>query len=135
MNITKEIITDLFPLYAANECSADTRVLVEDYLRQHPKEAEEFRRIMNSALPGAGLTAGRTDEMESLRRAQQFARRRSWFMGLAIFCSLAPFSFIHTRNYSFWLLRDAPVAALIYGAIAIVFWIAFGTTRTPVRSR
>ena len=134
MNITKEIITDLFPLYAANECSADTRALVEDYLRQHPCDADEFRRIMDTALPGAGATARRLDEMESLRRAQRLARRRSWFMALAIFCSLAPFSFVHTSSQTFWLLRDSPLAALVYGALAVGFWIAYGATRTLTRN-
>ena len=39
MNVTKEVITDLFPLYAANECSKDSRALVELYLRDNPDQA------------------------------------------------------------------------------------------------
>ena len=51
MNVTKDIISDLIPLYAANECSADTRALVEEYLRGNPKEAEELQRIMSTPIP------------------------------------------------------------------------------------
>ena len=48
MNVTKEVITDLFPLFVANECSQDSRALVEQYLQENPDQAEELRRVMNT---------------------------------------------------------------------------------------
>ena len=41
MNITREVVTDLLPIYFAGEASGDTKVLVEDYFRQDP----DFERI------------------------------------------------------------------------------------------
>ena len=52
MNVSKEVITDLFPLYVANECSKDSRALVEQYLRENPGQAEELRRVMETPVPG-----------------------------------------------------------------------------------
>ena len=56
MKVTKEIISDLIPLYAANECSADTRALVEEYLQQNPAEADELRQILSAPWPGKGAS-------------------------------------------------------------------------------
>jgi hypothetical protein len=36
MNITREVVTDLLPVYFSGEASGDTKVLVEDYFRQDP---------------------------------------------------------------------------------------------------
>jgi hypothetical protein len=37
MEITRNVILDLLPLYSANEVSADTRILVEEYLETDPE--------------------------------------------------------------------------------------------------
>ena len=125
MNITKEIITDLFPLYAANECSTDTRALVEDYLRQHPRDADEFHRILSQALPSKASAAKAPAEMASLKRARRLVRQRSCLMALAIFFSLAPFSFIHTGGRTYCLLFESPGSALVYGMLAAAAWAAY----------
>jgi hypothetical protein len=129
MNVTKEIIGDLFPLYAANECSADSRALIEQYLRDNPTQAEELRRIMNSTLPGSAPSPVGLDEVRSLREARRRVRRQSWLMGLAIFFSLVPFSFLSTGARTYWLLIEYPRTALIYGVVGAGCWIAYATLR------
>lgn len=129
MNLTKDIIGDLLPLYVANECSADTRVAVDEYLRQHPQEAAELQRVMSAPMPGTAAKATQLDEMESLLKARRIIRRRSWLMAFAIFFSLAPFSFLHTGGRTYWFLVESPTAALIYGAAAVVLWIAYAVAR------
>jgi hypothetical protein len=135
MNVTKDIINDLIPLYAANECSGDTRALVEEYLRQNPREAEELKRIMTQAIPGAMPAAARLEEAQCLREARRRVRRRSFLMGLAIFFSLTPFSFLATGGRTYWLFLEAPKTALIYGALGIGCWIAYavGRKRSQIR--
>ncbi len=133
MNITKDIIYDLFPLYATNECSPDTRALVDDYLSEHPREAEELRRIMNTALPRAAAPVSLA-EMESLRKARRFVRWQSWLMGLGIFFSLLPFSVIHTHGHTHWLLLDSPVTAIVAGILGLTFWILYATLRRRSRA-
>jgi ferric-dicitrate binding protein FerR (iron transport regulator) len=134
MNVTKDIIADLFPLYLEKECSLDTRALVEEYFQRHPEEARELQRIANTSLPGGAPPAKGLDEARSLREARRIVRRRSWVLGFAIFFSLAPFSIVFTGERTYWLLREAPGTALIYGLLALVSWIAWTVMRNRPRS-
>jgi ferric-dicitrate binding protein FerR (iron transport regulator) len=134
MNVTKDIISDLIPLYAANECSGDTRALVEEYLQQNPRQADELRLIMSTPLPGAAPPAKNLEENRSFREARRRLRRRTWLMALAIFFSLAPFSFFYTEGRTWWFLRDAPLNALVYGAVGVVLWILYFVERHHARS-
>ncbi len=129
MNVTKDIIADLFPLYLEKECSADTRALVEEYFQRNPRDAQELRQIANTSLPAVAPPTGNLGEVHSLREARRIVRRRSWVLGLAIFFSLAPFSILFTKERTYWLLREAPGTALVYGALALVFWIIWRAMR------
>jgi hypothetical protein len=134
MNVTKEIINDLIPLYVANECSADTRALVEDYLQRNPPQAEELWRVMATSIPAAVPSAKSLDEVRSFREARRRLRRRSGLMAFAIFFSLAPFSFFWTGERTWWLLRDAPASAAVYAALGVVFWVVYAVERYRARS-
>jgi ferric-dicitrate binding protein FerR (iron transport regulator) len=134
MNATRDIINDLLPLYVANECSADTRALVEEYLERNPQQAEELRRIINTPVPGAVPPAKGLDEVRAFREARRRLRRRSWLMAAAIFFSLAPFSFFWTGERTWWLLRDATGSALVYAAISLMFWIIYAVDRRRSQS-
>ena len=134
MNVTKEIINDLIPLYVANECSADTRALVDEYLQRNPQQAEELRRVMGTSVPQGVPSAKSLDEVRSFREARRRLRRRTWLMALAIFFSLAPFSFVWTSGRVWWLLRDAPASAVVYAALGVVFWVVYAVDRSRSRS-
>ena len=134
MNATKDVINDLIPLYVANECSADTRALIEAYLQQNPGQAEELRRIMNTPLPDALPHPKGLDEVRAFREARRRIRRRSALMASAIFFSLAPLSFFADDGRTWWMLRDAPRGALAYLAIGVVFWIAYAAERRRSQS-
>ena len=134
MNITKNVIADLFPLYVANECSADSRAIVDAYLRDRPGQIEELRRIMDTPIPTVAAPSGSLDEVRALREARRRVRRQSWLMGLAIFFSLVPFSFISTGEKAYWLLAESPRTALIYGAVGIGCWIAYFALRRQSKS-
>ena len=134
MNVTKEIINDLIPLYVSNECSADTRGLVEEYLQRNPQQAEQLRRVMGTSVPQAVPSAESLDEVLSFREARRRLRRRSWLMAFAIFFSLAPFSFVWTSGRVWWLLRDATASAVVYAALGVVFWVIYAVERSRSRS-
>lgn len=125
MNITKAIIQDLLPLYAEGECSADTRALIDEYLRAHPQAAREFTLIAVPPALSELAAPVRLDEMRAFRETRRRLRHRSWLMALAIFCSLAPFSFFFDGQRAYWLLRDAPVSALVYGVAGAALWITY----------
>lgn len=130
MQITKEVINDLFPLYMANECSADSRTLVEQYLRQNPNDETQLRRIMSASVLDRGPGLAGTEEMRALCRTRSRLRRRSWLMGLAIFFSLVPFSFLATGGKTYWLFRESPRSAVIYGGIGIALWSVYLVLRS-----
>lgn len=53
MEITREVILDLLPLYLANEVSSATRALIEEYLETDPKLAKLARQQKAAIeLPG-----------------------------------------------------------------------------------
>ena len=80
---------------------------------------------MTSSLPRAEPSPRELDEVKSLHEVRRRLRVRSWLMGVAIFFSLAPFSFLHTRGKTYWLFAESPVAAMVYGVFAIVAWIIY----------
>ena len=49
MNVTRQVVTDLLPIYLSGEASGDTKALVEDYFRQDP----DFERIARSVADAA----------------------------------------------------------------------------------
>ena len=52
MEITRNVILDLLPLYSADEVSADTRALVEKYLKTDPELANIAKRLGAMEKPG-----------------------------------------------------------------------------------
>jgi len=128
MNITKDVIADLYPLYAEQECSPDTRALVDEYLRQHPQEADELQRVMKGRLPSRPAPAPSLEEVKALKEARRRVRLRGFVMGFAIFFSLAIFSVQVDNNGSkvHWLLLESPSEAGIFAvAGAVLWWIYF----------
>jgi hypothetical protein len=89
MKVTREVIADLLPLYAAGEASPATCALVEEYLRQD----EEMRRQFNlgsveSLAASAGPALPPDLAMKSLRRARGLLlwqrRLYGWAIGFTI---------------------------------------------------
>lgn len=121
MNVTKDVIRDLLPVYLAGEASADTRALIEEYARQD----EEIRAaLLNTGVELPPVTAA-SHEKETLKMTKTLLRWRSTLLALAIFCTAAPFTFIHMRDVRFFMLRDAPGSAAVYGGLALCFWIGY----------
>ena len=51
MNINKDVITDLLPLYFSEECSAGTKQLVEEYFESNPDFEKWAKRLNKNPLP------------------------------------------------------------------------------------
>ncbi len=129
MNVTREVITDLLPAYFAKECSPDTKLLVEEFFKANPefeRQAKDLRTPFPSSIP-QGLA--KEDEMKSLGKARRLLRVRSFIMGFAIMCSLAPFSFICTEGKFYWLYSESHTSAIIYGILAVVLWVAYAVMK------
>ena len=125
MKITADVINDLLPLYASGECSGDTRQLVDEYLKANPAifpDPAIVRETVPSSVPDR-LTP--TDELKAFAATRRRLKLRSSVMGLAIFFSIAPFSFIYTQGKLYTLIGDSPVAAIVYGSLGILCWMIY----------
>ncbi len=126
MNITRNIITDLLPLYYSGECSEDTKLLVEKYLQNNPDFRQQANLLSQNPFPDRiPPNLNTDDEMKSLVRTRRLLRIRSYVMASAIFCSLAPFSFFSTEEKFYWLFSYSPTSALIYGILGICLWATY----------
>lgn len=141
MTITDDVIADLLPLYTAGEASADTRAVVEEYLRAHPSFAAVVREVSDErrAAPlGVADELHAQVERTALERSRRLLRRRAWIMGLAIFFTMVPFSVASFesggRPVTFLMMRDAPVVSGLFAAAAVVLWTLYYRLDRQLRS-
>lgn len=121
MNITRDVVRDLMPLYLAGEASADSRRIIEEYLRVNP---EDFDLDDTVALPSVEVSP--SVEMLSLDRTRKLFGQRTQALAGAFALSYAVFSFrFDGRGLSFVLYRDLPVVSWILLAAGALVWVLF----------
>jgi anti-sigma factor RsiW len=134
MNITRDVVEDLLPLYAAGEASADTRALVDAYLRTDPELARVAAALRDDALPGAAEPPPMEPSRVVLGRTKALLRRRTWCLASAIFLTGLPLSCaFDERGLWFFMLRDAPMASALSLTGAAIGWAAFAITARRLR--
>jgi hypothetical protein len=119
MEVTRNVVLDLLPLYRSGEASADTRAIVEDYLNRDPtlRRLAEPDPVETPAPPPSSV------EKAALERTRRLLRRRSWTMGLAIFFTLLPFTFGRLEDgFTFLLFRDVPWSRALW-VVAAGLWL------------
>lgn len=135
MNVTKDIVKDLLPLYVAGEGSQESRAAVESFLRSDPELAALADALRADELaaprgPAAPPAAGHAE----LVRTKTLLRRRTWSLALALFFTGLPLSFATDgHGLLFLLLRDAPAVASASLAVGVAFWISYAVTARRLR--
>ena len=138
MNVTREVITDLLPLYTSGEASADTVSLIDEFLRNDPEFAELIRdEGVSQALTPFPVTVSPDLERRSLSLTKKHLRIRGVLLGLAIFFSVFPLSsYGNSEEGLQWLmLRDAPVTAGASFLLGVGFWISYFLKGRRLRSQ
>lgn len=143
MDITRDIITDLWPLYASGEASAATRTLVMEFLAKDPELATRLERVPTElktfTLP-ASPDAGRS----LLVRTKILLRRRSFLLALALFTmAIAPAITTAHLYFARWGLGDAFVrlpawenfVALGCLALSAASWAGYFAVRARLHVR
>ena len=76
MNISRDVVKDLIPVYLSGDASADTRTLVESYLKTDPELAAD---VTAARGPSLGLPATRppTAEKQTLDATRQLLKSRT----------------------------------------------------------
>jgi hypothetical protein len=112
MKITLDVITDLLPVYLADEASNDTRALVDEFLKENPNYAKLIAEPgIQLIQPAINIT--KETEMLTLNATRTLLRKRSLFMGFAIFFTCFAFAFTFDHNGLHWLWTESPIKALI----------------------
>jgi hypothetical protein len=139
MNVTREVILDLLPVYLAGEASPATRALVDEYLQQDSELAQRVRTSTVENLSAIAQAPLSSDiELRSLRRARALIGWQKWLFGLGItFTALSlsnEFSFEggHFREFHF-LIRDYPAQFGSFAALALLCWISYYAIRRRLR--
>jgi hypothetical protein len=131
MNVTREVVTDLLPIYFAGEASGDTKVLVEDYFRQDP----DFERIARSAAtpletlqaarPIAASSEQKKRDLESVRWG---LRRRQLLFAGSLLLTLLPLSYYFTFTHGHLVsltIRVPHWDAAYEWSLAALFWFLY----------
>ena len=147
MNVTRDVILDVWPLYEAGEVSADTRALVDGFLSTDPEFGRILRRAEAAAgrilsrgtspgpAPGSargttpGSTPGTTPMVLAVRR--RLARQRR-MAALAVFVGLLPLSVGNWGGGSFMVARQFPVIWLALPVAGLLWYWLWRTTKWTV---
>ena len=125
MNITRDVILDLLPLYLVDEASEDTRTLVEQYLANDPalaKLAEQSHMQQWNEVP---VPLKKEDEMKSFEKTKQLLTQQRVLMGFAIFSTLMLVAVRGGEDGIRWLWRDLPEVGWLVLFVSFVFWVAY----------
>ena len=138
MNVTRDVITDLLPIYLAGEASAGTRVLLEEYLRDNPDFAAEMHEQLEKSaalLTPAAVALSPDHEKVTFERIRRFNRRRTHLLAFAIAWTLIPLSFAFADGWVNWImLRDNPKAAVYFWIAAAACWVGYYLMGRRMRS-
>jgi hypothetical protein len=121
-NITREIITDLYPLYVSGDASADTRRLVEAYMKEDPEILRTLEEAGRDPIAVQAAPSLPPDlELKTLARVKRRLLGPMWLLRFAILFSCFSFGRI-VADTSFDV---SPRGFIVTAVIALCFWVAF----------
>lgn len=135
MNITREVIIDLWPAYTADEASADTRALIEEFLQQDT----EFARLLQEKddedlLMSTAPSLPPDREAQALNQTKRQLHGWDWSLILWL-CAIS-----YTLQAFGRIIADtswdvSPRNFIIMVIIAAVFWCAYFIRRAWIRRK
>src|SRR6476660_473482 len=122
MNITREVITDLWPIYAADEASPDSVALVEEFLAKDQELASALRDDVTEQLAAAHVPRLSPNiEAQALNRTKRLLHPFNWLFFFAVLFTC--FAFGRIISDTSWDV--SPRNFILTAAIALCFWVAF----------
>jgi len=122
MQITREIIQDLLPLYLAEEVSMETREMIDEYLETDVKLAkivEKAQLVPQSAEFIDPMELD--DEIKTFRKVQRKMIQKHWFTQYYIFLGLSIF---FTLAWVVTIFFEVSRMGFPTFAVASLFWVA-----------
>ncbi len=117
IKVTRDVISDLWPLYAAGEASADTKALVETFLADDP----EFGRKLAARfdIPAAAVQLPPDQEACTLAQTLEAMRRGRWPRRVALIASVL------TALAVVRLPQDDSETAIVRVVVAGLAWVIY----------
>ncbi len=132
MKITRNVISDLWPLYGSGEASEDTRALVDEFLAADP----EFGRTLKTEvpLPTAPISIPPDAEAVAFQRTRDLVKGHAWLRGLRLLAVvLTLFALRRVYSDTQWI---RPVQVFLAEAIlAVICWTAYVLLLKSYRNR
>ncbi len=123
MNVTRDVVKDLIPVYLTGDASADTQALVESYLKTDPELANDVTAARGTSL-GLPATRPPTAEKQTLDATRQLLKSRTSTLVVAAIFTVLPLTFaFHGTTITFLVIRDAPVIGIAWWVTAAIMWI------------
>jgi hypothetical protein len=124
MKVTRDIVADLWPLVADGSASADSRALVEEYLRQDPEWARTLEQTARAAgdLPAPSFQADQ--EVKMLNRIKWRARLPRWMLLFAMIFTFLAFGRIIQDTQWVASPKRFVATAIVAGICWLVWMIA-----------
>lgn len=127
MNVTRDVLADLLPVYFSGEASEDTKRLLENYFRENP----DFERIARKAATPLEMLRGvppvapdEEKEKCDLQWTREELFRRRLMFGLALVFTVAPLIPVYSEGHLVWTtIRTAPWSAISCWGFAALFWV------------
>ncbi len=124
MNVTRNVVEDLLAVYLAGDASADTRALVEEWLRTDAALARRVEEARRGSLPPVALPDP-SIETRALVRTRRRLRLRAVLLGVAIYVTTLPLSVTFNRSgFQGLLIQDWPERIVLI-ALALVLWVVY----------
>jgi len=122
MNVTREVITDLWTIYTAGEASTDSVALVEEFLAKDHELAAALKDNAADQLAASRVPRlSPSIEARGLSRTKRLLHPFNWLFFFAVLFSC--FAFGRIISDTSWDV--SPRNFIITAAIALCFWVAF----------
>jgi anti-sigma factor RsiW len=123
VNISRDVVKDLLPVYLAGDASADTQALVESYLKSDPELARDIK-VAGATDLGLPATPVPTAEKQALEATRQLIKNRTSTLVVAMVFTVLPLTFaFEGTTITFFLIRDAPQIGVTWWITAVIMWI------------
>ena len=126
MKVTRDVVTDLLPLYLSGDASDDTCRLVDDFMANDPEFGQMARGMSDANLKHDKLPPVRPElELQTIKKTKKLVRLRDAFFWISVFVTPTPFTVWDTSWGSGFLIRDWPLLAVGLGVLATICWCMY----------
>jgi len=132
LNVTRDVVADLWPVYESGEATADTRALVDEFLAKDPAFAATLRATPAMNPPAPDVTPDA--KLAALKRTRDLVQGNAWLRGLRLFALvITVFAIKRILDDTTW--NVSPRVFIADATMATIAWTAYGVLVTRYRKR